>query len=87
MTLYGKKNDIIGVTAPLEQIQNRLNALVKFNGAGNEAKRNEVRSLAKGAGVDPVAAFKAGSTPVHISEIKFTILRTDTSKSMPLNTC
>jgi replication factor A1 len=29
-----------------------------------------VRSLAKGAGVDPVAAFKAGSTPVHISEIK-----------------
>jgi len=83
-----------------------------------------VRSLAKGAGVDPVAVFKAGFTPVHISEIKenrkwvslrvkviqlwdstsdkiiqsgligdetgmikFTIWRTDKSKSMPLNTC
>jgi replication factor A1 len=36
----------------------------------NEAKHNVVRSLAKGAGIDSVAAFKAGSTPVHISEIK-----------------
>ncbi len=58
------------VTATPEQIQSKLNALVKFNVSGNEAKRNVVRSLAKGAGVDPLAAFKAGSTPVHISEIK-----------------
>jgi hypothetical protein len=36
-------------------------ALATFNVTGNEAKRNGVRSLAKGAGVDSVAAFKAGS--------------------------
>ncbi|MCG2737898.1 MAG: hypothetical protein L6282_16065 [Candidatus Methanoperedenaceae archaeon] len=60
----------IGVTATPEQIQNKLNALLKFNVTGNEAKRNVARSLAKGAGVDPLAVFKAGSTPVHISEIK-----------------
>lgn len=60
----------IGVTATPEQIQSKLNALVKFNVTGNEAKRNVVRSLAKGAGVDPLAAFKAGSTPVHVGEIK-----------------
>ena len=60
----------IGVTATPEQIQSKLNALVKFNVIGNEAKRNVVRSLAKGAGVDPLAVFKAGSTPVHIGEIK-----------------
>ena len=47
-----------------------LNTLVKFNVIGNEAKRNVVRSLAKGAGVDPLAVFKAGSTPVHAGEIK-----------------
>jgi replication factor A1 len=60
----------IGVTATPEQIQSKLNALATFNVTGNEAKRNVVRSLAKGAGVDPVAAFKAGSTPVHVGEIK-----------------
>lgn len=62
----------IGVTATPEQIQNKLNALVKFNVTGNEAKRNVVRSLAKGAGVDPLAAFKAGTTPVHIARSKKT---------------
>jgi hypothetical protein len=60
----------IGVTATPEQIQSKLNALATFNVTGNEAKRNVVRSLAKSAGVDPVAAFKAGSTPVHVGEIK-----------------
>jgi replication factor A1 len=60
----------IGVTATPEQIQNKLNALSTFNVTCNEAKHNVVRSLAKGAGVDPLAAFKSGSTPVHIGEIK-----------------
>ncbi len=42
----------------------------KSNVTGNEAKRNVVRSLAEGTGVDPVAAFNPSSTPVHVSEIK-----------------
>jgi len=49
----------IGCSYPIYEIQNKLNALATFNVTGNEAKRNVVRSLAKGAGVDPVAAFKA----------------------------
>ena len=54
----------IGVTATPEQIQSKLNALATFNVTGNEAKRNVVRSPAKGAGIDPVAAFKAGYIPM-----------------------
>ena len=60
----------LGVTATPEQIQKQLNTLSKFNVFGNEAKRNVVRSLAKTAGIDPSAAFKGGSIPVHVIDIK-----------------
>ena len=60
----------LGVTATPEQIQEKLNTLTKFNVFGNEAKRNVVRGIAKTAGIDPSAAFKGGSTPVHVVDIK-----------------
>jgi ssDNA-binding replication factor A large subunit len=60
----------IGVSATLEQITARLNALEKFRVTGNEANRSVIRTLAESAGIDPSTIPKGNSSPIMIADVK-----------------